>query len=55
MAFSDEQYFQAIAGNETVKKSFSQIKEACQALQVETGCPDEDVDDFLKFIAGKWK
>ncbi len=55
MPFTDEQYFLSIANNETVKESFNQIKRACQELQVNTDCPDEDIDDFLKFIVGKWK
>ena len=55
MPFSDDQYFQAISSSETVKASFDQIKAACQSLQEGTGCPDEDVDDFLEFIVGKWK
>ena len=55
MSFSDEEYSQSIASNEKVKESFNQIKRACQVLQTSTGCPDEDVDDFLQFIVGKWK
>ena len=55
MAFSDEQYFQSIDSNEAVKQSFEQIKQACKTLQEATGCPNEDVDDFLQFIVGKWK
>ncbi len=55
MPFSDDQYFQAISSNELVQESFDRIKGACQALQEGSGCPDEDVDDFLKFIVGKWK
>ncbi len=55
MPFTDEQYFQSIASNETVKETFDLIKEACKALQTGTGCPDEDIDDFLQFMVGKWK
>ncbi len=55
MPFSDEQYYQSIDSNEAVKKSFEQIKQACNALQQATDCPNEDVDDFLQFIVGKWK
>jgi len=55
MPFSDEQYFESISNSQYVKETFSKIKEACQSLQDETGCPDEDIDDFLQFIVGKWK
>ncbi len=55
MPFSDEQYFQAISSNEVVKGAFEQIKAACQTLKEGTGCPDEDVDDFLEFLVGKWQ
>tara|TARA_Y100001970_G_C14210987_1_gene846899 strand:+ start:2204 stop:2371 length:168 start_codon:yes stop_codon:yes gene_type:complete len=55
MPFSDEQYLKSIENNENVKRAFIKIKEACQELQNETGCPDEDVDDFLQFLVEKWK
>ncbi len=55
MPFSDKQYFNSIANNDDVKKAYAQITVACQELQEGTGCPDEDIDDFLQFIVGKWK
>ena len=35
-------------------KCFNKISEACRELKRNTDCPDEDVDNFLKFICGKW-
>ncbi len=55
MAFSNEQYYEAIKNNEPVRQAFTKIKEACQALQSGTNCPDEDIDDFLRFIISTWK
>tara|TARA_Y100000589_G_scaffold66567_1_gene58145 strand:- start:119 stop:289 length:171 start_codon:yes stop_codon:yes gene_type:complete len=54
MAFSDEEYFEVIQKNQDVKKAFESIKDICNKLHVETGCPEEDIDNFLQFIAGKW-
>ena len=54
MAFSDEEYFEVIQKNKEVKFAFEAIKNVCNKLHNETGCPEEDIDDFLQFIAGKW-
>ena len=55
MSFSDDEYFEVIQNNEQVKEAFNSIKEICNQLQEKTSCPDDDIDYFLKFIAGKWK
>ena len=54
MAFSDDEYFEVIQKNRDVKNAFESIKDICNKLHCETGCPEEDIDNFLKFIAGKW-
>jgi len=54
MAFTDQQIFEAIEKNADVKDSFNKIKQACMQLQINTGCPNEDVDRFLEFTIGKW-
>ena len=54
MAFSDEEYFEVIQKNKDVKDAFESIKNICNKLHEETGCPEEDIDNFLQFIAGKW-
>ena len=54
MAFSDDEYFEVIQKNKDVKDAFESIKNICNKLHVETGCPEEDIDNFLQFIAGKW-
>ena len=55
MTFSDEEYFEVIQKNELVKEAFNSITEICNQLHENTSCPEEDIDYFLKFIAGKWK
>ena len=55
MGFSDNQMMEVINRNELVKDSYIKIREVCQTLQSGTGCPDEDIDDFLSFLVGKWK
>ena len=55
MAFSDEEYFEVIQKNNSVKNAYESIKDICKNLQAETDCPDGDIDYFLKFISGKWK
>ena len=55
MTFSDNEYFEVIQKNEQVKKAFDSIKIICKKLYEETNCPEDDVDYFLRFIAGKWK
>tara|TARA_B100000965_G_scaffold261267_1_gene220316 strand:- start:33 stop:203 length:171 start_codon:yes stop_codon:yes gene_type:complete len=55
MSFSDEEYFEVIQKNKEVHKAYDTIKSICNDLHKETNCPEEDIDYFLKFIAGKWK
>ena len=55
MSFSDDEYFEVIQNNKQVKKAFNSIKEICNQLHEDTSCPEDDIDYFLKFIAGKWK
>ncbi len=55
MSFSDEEYFEVIQKNKEVKIAYETIKGICNDLQKQTNCPDEDIDYFLKFIAGKWQ
>jgi len=55
MSFSDEEYLEVIRKNNDVKKAYENIRVICNDLQKQTTCPDEDIDYFLKFIAGKWK
>ena len=33
---------------------FLNRNDACKELKRKTGCPDDDVDRFLKFTIGKW-
>ena len=54
MGFSDEEYFEVIQKNKDVNDAFESIKIICNKLHDETGCPEEDIDNFLQFIAGKW-
>ena len=55
MGFSEKQYYQSLDSNENVKQAFIQITDACKKLQSQTGCPDDDIDEFLRFITRKWK
>ena len=54
MEFTDDQMFKAISSNDDVNNCYEKIKEACIELKKNTGCPDDDVDRFLRFIIGKW-
>ncbi|KGG12698.1 hypothetical protein EV05_1916 [Prochlorococcus sp. MIT 0601] len=45
----------AIAQEGIVKESYKKIQEACQTLQKETNCPDEDIDELLRFLIGRWQ
>ena len=54
MTFSDDEYFEVIQKNKDVKNAFESIRDVCNKLHRETGCPEEDIDNFLQFIAGKW-
>ncbi len=51
MAFTDQEYFEVINKNETVKEAFENIKQICTDLQIQTNCPEEDLKDFLEFIS----
>ena len=55
MAFTEDQMKECLSRNGVVNESVNQIKGICQALQRETGCPDEDVDDLLNFLVARWK
>ena len=54
MTFTDKEYFEVIQKNETVKEAYETIKQICINLQKQTNCPEEDIDNFLKFISTKW-
>ena len=51
MAFTDQEYFEVIGKNETVKEAYENIKQICTDLQKQTNCPKEDLKDFLEFIS----
>ena len=55
MAFTDKQIFEAVENNEDVKACFEKITNACKELQINTGCPDDDVNRFLEYAIGKWQ
>ena len=55
MSFSDDEYFEVIQNNKQVKDAFNSISDICKKLHEITACPEDDIDYFLKFIAGKWK
>ena len=55
MPFTDQEYFEVIEKNETVKKAYETIKQICIDLQKQTSCPEEDLKDFLDFISRQWK
>tara|TARA_Y100001968_G_C18729954_1_gene424025 strand:+ start:75 stop:242 length:168 start_codon:yes stop_codon:yes gene_type:complete len=55
MEFTDQQMFDAIKKNDDVNECFNKITGACQELKSKTGCPDDDVDRFLKFAIGRWQ
>ena len=54
MPFTDQEYFEVIEKNETVKEAYENIKQICIGLQKKTNCPEEDVKDFLEFISRQW-
>ncbi len=54
MSFTDQEYFEVIEKNETVKEAFINIKQICINLQKQTNCPNEDLDNFLEFISRQW-
>ena len=53
--FTEDQFKEAIEQNTDVQSSVNKIREACQKLQEKTGCPNEDVDDLLNFMVGRWQ
>lgn len=55
MEFTDDQMLKAISKIDDVKTCYAKIIDACKELKNNTGCPDDDVDRFLKFIIGKWQ
>ena len=54
MSFTDQEYIEVIQKNETVEEAYQKIRETCINLQKKTNCPDEDIENFLKFISKKW-
>ena len=54
MTFTDDEYFEVIKKNETVKEAFETIKKTCINLQNQTNCPEEDIESFLIFISKQW-
>ena len=54
MTFTDKEYFEVIQKNETVKEAYETIKQTCINLQKQTNCPEEDIENFLKFISKQW-
>ena len=54
MTFTDKQMLEAIEANVEVNDCFKKITDACKALTIKTGCPNDDVDRFLEFAIGKW-
>ena len=54
MTFTDNEYFEVIKKNETVKEAFENIKQTCINLQSQTNCPKEDIESFLIFISKQW-
>ena len=51
MPFTDQEYFEVIEKNETVKEAYENIKQICFDLQKKTNCPEEDLENFLEFIS----
>ena len=54
MTFTEDQMRSAISKDGIAKDTVDKIVEACKKLKSRTGCPDEDVDDLLNFLAGRW-
>ena len=54
MPFTDQEYFEVIETNKTVKEAYENIKQICINLQNQTNCPEEDLENFLKFISRQW-
>ena len=54
MTFTDQEYFEVIEKNETVKEAYENIKQICINLQTQTNCPEDDLKNFLEFISRQW-
>ena len=54
MTFTDQEYFEVIEKNKTVKEAYESIKQICINLQKQTNCPEEDLENFLEFISRQW-
>ena len=54
MPFTDQEYFEVIERNKTVKEAYENIKQICINLQIKTNCPEEDLENFLEFISRQW-
>ena len=54
MPFTDQEYFEVIEKNEDVKEAYEKIKQICIDLRKQTDCPEEDLENFLKFISRRW-
>ena len=54
MTFTDQEYLEVIQKNETVKEAYENIKQICINLHQQTNCPEEDIENFLKFISKQW-
>ena len=54
MTFTDKEYFEVIQKDDSVKEAYETIRQTCINLQRQTDCPEEDIENFLKFISKKW-
>lgn len=54
MTFTDSEYLEVIEKNQTVKDAYELIKKTCLDLHQQTNCPEEDIENFLKFISKQW-
>ena len=54
MSFTDQEYFEVIEKNKSVKEAFENIKQICINLQKQTNCPEEDLENFLEFMSRQW-
>ena len=54
MPFTDQEYFEVIEKNEDVKEAYEKIKQICIDLRKQTDCPEEDLENFLRFISRQW-
>tara|TARA_Y100001968_G_C19367099_1_gene723113 strand:+ start:987 stop:1160 length:174 start_codon:yes stop_codon:yes gene_type:complete len=54
MPFTETQMNEAISKEGIAKDAVDKIIEACKDLKATSGCPDEDIDDLLNFLVGRW-